>query len=68
MFISDIRAAREAAGLSRGDVLKRLGIPICTLADWETGRYKPSNWVKGLVIAEFKRIASSKYSNGDQNR
>ena len=60
MFISDIRAAREAAGLSRGDALKRLGIPICTLADWETGRYKPSEWAKGLVIAEFNRIGASK--------
>lgn len=49
-----IKQSREAANLTRAEMAKRYGIPLRTLEDWESGRRKPPEYVRELVIAALK--------------
>jgi transcriptional regulator with XRE-family HTH domain len=46
-----IRARRKAAGLTQGDVARKLGVPLNTLARWERGEMEP----KGLYLVAVER-------------
>lgn len=50
-----IRQARIAAGMSRSDLKRSLGIPIRTLEDWESDRYNPPPYVATLLIEWLER-------------
>ena len=57
MEINEIKAARNAAGLSQRKMSELLGIPRRTIEDWDAGKCQPSTWVKQLLLAELERIA-----------
>ena len=42
-----IRAVRKSAGLTQGQLAKKIGVPLTTLATWEQGKSDPShrNWL-----------------------
>lgn len=54
--MSEIREMRVAAGLSRPDVFKKLGIPVRTQEDWEAGKKNPPEWVKEMVLEKLRKI------------
>lgn len=41
-FKINLRAARVNAELEQSDVARELGINICTVSSWETGKTRPS--------------------------
>lgn len=53
---NEIKAARKAAKLSQAEMSERLEIPLRTIEDWETGKRKPPDYVKRLIINELERI------------
>ena len=57
MEINEIKAARNAAGLSQRKMSELLGIPRRTIEDWDAGKCQPPTWVKQLLLAELERIA-----------
>lgn len=60
MEVNEIKAARNAAGLSQRKMSELLGIPRRTIEDWDAGKSQPSTWVKQLLLAELERIAVEK--------
>ena len=54
--MNEIKAAREAAGLSRAMVVEKIGVPYRTLEDYETDRRSPPEWVKRLLIKEIENF------------
>jgi len=49
-----IKEAREAKGISRAELSRRLGIPIRTLENWDAGVRTPPEWVKKLIIEKIE--------------
>lgn len=50
-----IYQARIAAGMSRPDLKRSLGIPVRTLEDWESDQHKPPSYVATLLIEWLER-------------
>ena len=57
-FMSQLKAARKAAGLTQKQVAEKLGIDHTTYSGYETGKHQPD--VRGI-----KRIASVLGTTGD---
>jgi DNA-binding transcriptional regulator YiaG len=47
---NDLRAAREAAGLTRAAVARSLEIPYRTIEKWEAGDRNPPAYVKKMLL------------------
>uniref|UniRef100_UPI00403EFDD5 helix-turn-helix domain-containing protein n=1 Tax=Selenomonas sp. TAMA-11512 TaxID=3095337 RepID=UPI00403EFDD5 len=47
--------ARTSAGLTQAEVHRRLGIPIATLSQWESGRTKPALYIITLLKEWYER-------------
>lgn len=54
--MNDIKAAREAAGLTQAQMSKRMKIPLITISAWETGRREPPPYVTRLILRELAEI------------
>ena len=54
--MSRIKEARLAAGLSRPDVYRIVGIPVRTLEDWEAGKRKIPEWEENLIVEKLNSI------------
>lgn len=54
--IQTISQAREYAGITRTEMSNRLGIPLRSIEDWESGRRTPSAWAERLIISELLKI------------
>ena len=55
--MSKIKEARVDAGLTQKDVFEKIGIPIRTIQQWESGRRTPPEWVEKLVVEKLEQIA-----------
>lgn len=55
-----IKEEREAAGLSRQNVVDIMGIPYRTLQNYEIGERKAPKWLEKLIIEKIREIG-----NGD---
>lgn len=44
-----ITKPREEAGDNRKEFSVHIGIPVCTLEDWETGRRTPPEYIPRLI-------------------
>ena len=49
-FAEDLRAIRTEAGWSRPKMVERVGVPLRTIEDWESGKRTPPDYVQKLVI------------------
>lgn len=49
-FAEKLKTIRTAAGWKRPKVKDRVGVPLRTLEDWETGKRTPPEYVQRLVI------------------
>ena len=54
--MSRIKEAREARGWSRAELARRLGAPIRTLEDWESGRRHPAEWIEKIIVEKIERM------------
>ena len=48
-----IKEAREKAGLTQKELSERLGIPMRTISNWESGEREPPDYTKALIIKEL---------------
>lgn len=55
--MNEIKAAREAAGLTQAQMSKVMQIPLLTISAWETGRREPPPYVKRFILYELAAIA-----------
>lgn len=46
---AELRMMRERAGLSEAGFAARIGVPLATLRDWESGRRRPRGPAKALL-------------------
>lgn len=51
-----IQEAREAAGLTRKEMVERFQIPYRTLQSWEVGARQCPPWAERLIIKELQSI------------
>ncbi len=58
-----IKEARMEAGLSQAQLSEWLGIPRPTIADWDRGARKPSDWLVTLVVEKIERDAEAWKNN-----
>lgn len=54
-----LRAARNASGLSQSQAARLTGIPVRTLQNWESGHRKPPDYVLQSVLARLTPSPSS---------
>jgi DNA-binding XRE family transcriptional regulator len=54
----EIRALRQASGLSRGDFCVLIGISLDTLKSWEIGRRTPSRIASRVLKSHSKLLIS----------
>lgn len=54
---NQIKAAREAAGLTIKGMAELLGAPYRTVQNWDNGTRKPPEWLARLVIEKIKNNA-----------
>lgn len=45
-----LREIRTGAGWSRPKMVERVGVPLRTIEDWETGKMTPPEYVQKLVL------------------
>lgn len=61
--MSNIKAARLKAGLSRAEMSRQFKIPIRTLENWETEkediRRRPPEWAELLIIEKLDSLAKN---------
>ena len=51
-----IKEAREAKGISRVELSRRLGIPKRTLENWDAGTRKPPEWAERLIVEKIENM------------
>lgn len=51
-----IKEAREAKGISRVELSRRLGIPKRTLENWDAGSRRPPEWVERLIVEKIENM------------
>lgn len=56
MAKSKIETAREARGWSRAKLARKLGAPIRTLENWESGSRKPPEWIEKIIIEKIESM------------
>lgn len=49
-FAEELRTIRTEAGWSRPKMVERVGVPLRTIEDWESGKRTPPEYVQKLVI------------------
>lgn len=49
-FAEELRATRTNAGWSRPKMVERVGVPLRTIEDWESGKRIPPEYVQRLVL------------------
>lgn len=49
-FTEELRTIRTDAGWSRPKMVERVGVPLRTIEDWESGKRTPPEYVQRLVI------------------
>ena len=59
MDYSDVRAARENAGLTQKAMAEHFKIPVRTISDWERGLRKPPEWVCMLLVNALDSLRDS---------
>lgn len=59
---SEIRKAREEAGLSRAAMARIFEIPIRTLENWESGKRVPAHWAEKLIIEKLESMSKNNKS------
>ena len=58
------RSIRQSANLTQKQLSDMLGIPLRTIEDWDSGRRKPPEYVKDLII--FKLAAEGYDVDGEK--
>ena len=56
-----IKDARKAAGLTQQGMSDLIGIPRCTIQDWEYGKHVPPEWAERLIVEKLNRIAKEDF-------
>lgn len=59
IYRSEIRIAREAAGLTQKEFADMFDISIDTVKSWDIGRRRPDKLKESLIIKELARIAEN---------
>ena len=54
---SNIKEARQKAGLTQAEMAKKFEIPKRTIESWEAGVRKPPKYVEKLIIEKLEQIA-----------
>lgn len=57
---SELKEARQNAGLTQKAMAEMLKIPIRTISDWERGLRTPPEYVKLLVIEKLQSLSDTK--------
>ena len=57
---SELKEARQNAGLTQKAMAEMLKIPIRTISDWERGLRTPPEYVKLLVIEKLQSLSDIK--------
>jgi len=58
-----IEKARTFARLTQAQMSEKIGIPIRTISNWETGSRTPNDWTAHLVKSELLKIAHENQSS-----
>lgn len=56
MGAKEIREARKKAGMTQLQISDKLGIPLRTIKDWESGTHNPPKYVEDLVIEKLNSL------------
>lgn len=56
---SQIKAYRQAAGLSQAKFAKEFEIPLSTVKKWELGLRTPPAWAEKLIIEKLESLKTT---------
>ena len=59
-FADELKAWREAKGLSQSGASERLGVPVRTLQNWEIARTKPTSFTANAILKIFRKGKGNK--------
>lgn len=57
---SEIKEKRQQAGLTQKEFSDLFEIPLDTVKNWDSGRRKPQEWAKKLIIEKLDKIIKSR--------